>query len=333
MKSLGIDPGTMSFDFCLVDQFGAVLEEISIPSREIMERPALLVDVLMASPADIIVGPSGYGVPTCLLRDADERTLGRLLPADEGETPVNEGIRSGLRLLRDQGAPVVFTPGVIDLVSVPTRRKFNRFDMGTADKVAVAFLALANRLKRSQRGPETETFALLEIGAGFTAALAIVDGRIVDGIGGSMSFGGLNSSGLIDAELAYRRGVTPYQDLYRYGVAELDTAPLAEWAPCGEAGRELVERALKTVFSLFPIVGSGRQVVVSGRLAEQTWVGEAVLLALADHVAAELIRREAKGAKAAAEGAARLGLALLGGSEAAVAVHMGIVGADRIPIL
>ncbi len=331
MNSLGIDPGTMSFDFCLLNDRGDVLDETSIPSPDIMARPGLLVDVVMSRPADIVVGPSGYGVPTCALRDADEAILARLLPADEGETPVNEGIRASLRLLRDRGAPVVFTPGVIDLPTVPASRTFNRFDMGTADKVAVAFLALSARLEGSGRSPAEETFVLLEIGAGFTAALAVSAGRIVDGVGGSMSFGGLNSGGMVDGELAYRRGARPYHEVYRYGMAELDPRPVAVWEPDGEAGRELVERAAKAALSLAPVVGPGAPIVVSGRLAEMTWVGDAVLTALAPHAPAVLLRRRARQTKAAAEGSARLGLAFLGGPCAALAVHMGIVAAGWDP--
>ena len=334
MRCLGVDPGTMSFDFCLLDEHGRVLEATSIPSVEMMANPHLLVEVVRASQAQIVVGPSGYGVPTCLLRDADEETLGRLLPADEGETPVNEGIRSALRLLRDEGAPVVFTPGVVHLPTVPARRKFNRFDMGTADKLAVAFLALAERVRLNGTEPERENFALLEIGYGFTAALAVRGGRVVDGIGGSMSFGGLNSAGLVDGELAYRRGARPYSDLYRHGVSELaDGVPVADWPADGEPAHELVERALKTVFALWPSLPPGSPVVLSGRLAEVPWLAQAVADGLRPYAWVETIARRVIGVKAAAEGSARLGLALMGGSEAALAVHLGIVAEDRIPIL
>ena len=333
MRSLGIDPGTMSFDFCLMDDRGVVLEEISIPSVQMMENPHLLVEVVRASRADIVVGPSGYGVPICRLQDADESVLSQLLPTDEGETPVNEGIRSALRLLRDEGAPVVFTPGVVHLPTVPMRRKFNRFDMGTADKLAVAFLALAERVRQSGKGPECQTFALLEIGYGFTASLAVVGGRVVDGIGGSMSFGGLNSSGFADAELAYRRGATPYRDLYRYGVAELaGGTPVSDWPPQSEAALELVERALKTLCALFPSVGSPCAVVLSGRLLDLPWLQPAIDKRLAPHAQTELISRQANRVKAAAEGSARLGLALMGSSEAVLAVHMGIITKERIPV-
>lgn len=334
MRSLGTDPGTMSFDFCLLAEDGSVLDENSIPSTEIMARPLLLVDAVRELRADIVVGPSGYGVPTCTLREADEVVLGQLLPADEGEVAVNEGIRSALRLLREEGMPVVFTPGVIHLPTVPAHRKLNRFDMGTADKLAVTFLALAERVRHHRRGARAETFIVLEIGFGFTAAVAVVEGRVVDGIGGSMSFGGCHSSGFVDAELAYRRGQVPYMDLFRYGAAELaGDVPVEAWPAGGEAAAALVERALQTTCALLPIVGPACSVVLSGRLLDVGWVREAVELGLAPFAATEPIVRRARRAKAAAEGSARLGLALLGGPEAALAVEMGLVTAERIPLL
>ena len=338
MKSLGIDPGTMSFDFCLLAEDGSVLDENSIPSTDIMARPLLLVDVVREMNADVVAGPSGYGVPVCALREADEGVLAQLLPADEGEVAVNEGIRSALRLLREEGVPVVFTPGVIHLATVPGHRKLNRFDMGTADKLAVTFLALAERARRHGRGARAETFVVLEIGFGFTAAVAVVEGRVVDGIGGSMSFGGCHSSGFVDAELAYRRGRVPYLDLFRYGAADLaGDLPVEAWPAGGEAAAALVERALQTACSLLPIVGPGRPVILSGRLMEVDWVREAVERGLAGPLgpfaATEVIARRARRAKAAAEGSARLGLALLGGPEATLAVEMGLVPAERIPVL
>ncbi|MCL5110780.1 MAG: DUF1464 family protein [Chloroflexi bacterium] len=334
MRSLGIDPGTMSFDFCLLAEDGSVLAETSIPSTEIMARPLRLVDVVRELRADIVVGPSGYGVPVCTLRAADEAVLQRLLPADEGEVAVNEGIRSALRLLRQEGAPVVFTPGVVHLPTVPEHRKLNRFDMGTADKLAVAFLALAERTRRQPGGGQAQTFVLLEIGFGFTAAVAVVEGRVVDGIGGSMSFGGCHSSGFVDAELAYRRGKVPYLDLFRYGAAELAGEALVEdWPPAGPAASVLVERALQTACALLPIVGPGQPVVLSGRLADVDWVRGAVERGLAPWAATETIVRRAGRVKAAAEGSARVGLALLGGAESALAVEMGLVPAERLPVL
>jgi len=38
--------------------------------------------------------------------------------------------------------PVYFTPGVVHLNTVPSYRKWNKFDMGTADKVCCVALGI-----------------------------------------------------------------------------------------------------------------------------------------------------------------------------------------------
>jgi predicted butyrate kinase (DUF1464 family) len=68
--------------------------------------------------------------------------------------PVRQPSRSGWRLARalgESGLPVVFIPGVVQLDTVPAHRKLNRVDMGTADKVSAAALAMYSHARGDMR--------------------------------------------------------------------------------------------------------------------------------------------------------------------------------------
>ena len=95
------------------------------------------------------------------------------------------GLRRLARRLADSDLPVVFTPGVIHLDTVPPQRKVNRVDLGTADKVCAAALAIEEQRQRTGKRLEEISLILLELGGAFTAAVAVDRGRIVDGLGGS----------------------------------------------------------------------------------------------------------------------------------------------------
>src|SRR4051794_41637499 len=95
------------------------------------------------------------------------------------------GMRSIVRALIAAGIPAVFGPGAIHLPTVPEHRKWNRIDLGTADKVASAALGIVDQAERLGIPYDDTRFVLLELGGAFSAALAVDDGQIVDGLGGS----------------------------------------------------------------------------------------------------------------------------------------------------
>src|SRR3989454_4772904 len=57
--------------------------------------------------------------------------------------------------------------------------------MGTADKVCVAALAIAEQAERFARPLDEVSLVLLELGGAFTAVIAGAGGKIVDGAGGA----------------------------------------------------------------------------------------------------------------------------------------------------
>ena len=127
--------------------------------------------------------------------------------ADEPAARVGiAGMRTIVRALIAAGMPLVFGPGAIHLPTVPDHRKWNRVDLGTADKVASAALGIVDQAERLGIPYDETSFAMLELGGGFSAALAVDAGQIVDGLGGSAGPIGARACGALDAEAAYLIG-------------------------------------------------------------------------------------------------------------------------------
>src|SRR6266480_1190468 len=187
-RVIGIDPGTVSIDLCGLDN-GRLFLDRSWPTAEALADPARFVAELEAAgPLDLVVGPSGYGSPITRVQDITEEALRLAFLAAPGETGGIGGLRNLVGALARTALPVVLTPGVVHLPTVPTHRKVNRVDMGTAEKVA---------------------------------AVAVAAGRIVDGVGGSAGPLGFRAAGALDGEVAYLAGEVPKALLFRGGAASI----------------------------------------------------------------------------------------------------------------
>ena len=151
--------------------------------------PELLVKALVDhGPFELVLGPAGYGLPLIPVDRVGERELALMLLVREDEPHGRVGVggmRSIVRALVASGLPVVFGPGAIHLPTIPAYRKWNRIDLGTADKVASAALCIADQANRLGVEFAETSFVMLELGGAFSAALAVDGGRIVDGLGGS----------------------------------------------------------------------------------------------------------------------------------------------------
>ena len=220
-RVIGIDPGTLSIDVCGLDD-GRLFLDRSFPTADALSDPSPLVGLLeAAAPIDLIVGPSGYGLPLRAARDLSEADLLLAYLARAGESGGIGGLRSLVRAMTRAGLPVVVTPGVIHLETVPRHRKINRVDMGTADKVCAAALAIHERAAKRGRREDDVSFVLLELGGGFTSALAVQRGSIVDGIGGTSGPIGARAAGALDGEVAYLAGAVSKQMLFEGGAASV----------------------------------------------------------------------------------------------------------------
>ena len=306
----GVDPGTVSFDVCVLDE-GEVVLERSFPGSD----AASLVSVLVEhGPYELVLGPSGYGLPLVPAAEIGERELSLmvLVREDEPEGPVGVvGMRTIIRALLEAELPLVFGPGAIHLPTVPEYRKWNRIDLGTADKVASAALCIADQARRLGVGFEETSFIMVELGGAFTAALAVDGGQIVDGIGGSSGPIGAQACGAMDAEVAYLLGGALSKRSVFSG---------------GATGDALEEGATKAALALTASVPAPREILITGRNARG--------LGLA---------HERFVPKAAAHGAAVLADGLAGGRYAALVDrlrlrdasgtaldHLRLHGADQI---
>jgi predicted butyrate kinase (DUF1464 family) len=323
----GVDPGTVSIDVCALDG-GEVLLDQSFRSADLALDPAPLVDALVAHrPLDLVLGPAGYGLPLVPGERVGERELALMLLLRSDQAGARAGIggmRAMIRALIDARLPLVFGPGAIHLPTVPEYRKWNRIDLGTADKVCSAALCIADQASRLGIAYEETSFIMLELGGGFSAALAIDGGRIVDGIGGSCAPIGGRSCGALDAEVAYLLGAALSKETIFSGGAldprgELDlSAPGALDALRGdprhrEGWLALEEGALKAVVALTVSVPAPREILVAGRLAGAPGLVDALSERLASVATVSAATGPGPRAKAAAQGAAMLADGLAGG--------------------
>jgi predicted butyrate kinase (DUF1464 family) len=328
----GIDPGTVSVDVCAIDG-GEVVLERSFPSADLALDPGPLVDALVADgPFDLVLGPAGYGLPLVPGERVNEGelTLMLLLRSDEaGARTGIGGMRAMIRALIGAGLPLVFGPGAIHLPTVPDHRKWNRIDLGTADKVCSAALCIVDQASRLGLAYEETSFIMLELGGAFTAALAIDRGQIVDGLGGSCAPIGGRSCGALDAEVAYLLGAALSKETVFSGGAldprgELDlSAPGAlEDLRADLSHRQgwlaLAEGAAKAALALTASVPAPREILVAGRLAGAPGVLDALSERLAGVAGVSAAAGLGPRAKTAAEGAAVLADGLAGGRYASL---------------
>src|SRR5215510_501977 len=147
-RVIGIDPGTISLDICGLED-GVVFLDRSFSTSDALAEPHRLVELLeSAAPLDLVAGPSGYGLPLIRVQDLTEADLRLAYLPDLSSSGGILGLRSLMRALARSSVPVVLTPGVVHLPTVPAHRKVNRVDMGTADKVCATALAVHEEASR-----------------------------------------------------------------------------------------------------------------------------------------------------------------------------------------
>jgi predicted butyrate kinase (DUF1464 family) len=314
-RVVGFDPGTVSIDVCGLDD-GRVYLDRSWPTEEALANPTAVVDLLRSSGSpDLVAGPSGYGLPLLFSTQVTEDDLRLAFLALPEESGGIGGLRRLARQLGASGLPLVYLPGVIHLDTVPAHRKVNRIDMGTADKLCAAALAIHQECERRACSPDEVSLILLELGGGFTAGVAVEQGQVVDGVGGTSGPIGWRAPGALDGEVAFLAGQITKAALFQGGVSSLIDREPQRRAVGLEA---YIEGAIKAVKQLCCSAPSADQILISGRKGAEPEILQRLTRALADVGPVRLLRGFATVAKQGAQGAALLADGLTGGRSAAL---------------
>lgn len=316
MRVVGIDPGTYSFDLFGMENNQKTIVDESIKSEDIFKNPHTLIEKLEGlMPLNIIIGPSGYGIPLKDIRDMTEDDIGRMIPLDT-QVAVNEGIKDVLLEMKDKEMPVYFTPGVIHLATVPSYRKWNKFDMGTADKVCCIALGIKDQSERLNIAFDKTSFIYVEVGYGFTAVMAVEDGRITDGIGGTNGSIGFLGCGGMDAEIAIRlKPPLTQETVFKGGIKDFagkDIEP-EDLIRFKESLLLLTESIEKDVASMLVSIKNPSEIILSGRLLSYAFIENELIKRLNKYTPVIKVKKLSKIAKEAACGAYIIGEGLLGG--------------------
>ncbi len=277
VRVVGIDPGTDSWGLVGLENEKIILDT-SIPTKRVIEKPLIVVEILQSlKQLDLVVAPSGHGLPNTPIQALSEKDLFYLTVKKKISSKIT-GLGEIARLLKDNGFTGYFIPGVKLLVTVPTHRKINKIDMGTADKVCSAALGVYDQSARLNINYPESSFILVEMGTGFIATLGIEKGQIVDGIGGSQGCAGFQACGGLDGELAYlfdniyKRTIYSGGASYVAGYKDLSPEEFVILAKTDEkfklAQEFLLEGILKDVNAMLISVKHPKEILLSGRLAK-----------------------------------------------------------------
>jgi len=334
MRILGIDPGTVSFDLCLLEGRKVRFEE-SIPSSTVAERPEDMAEQCLSLKPDVIIAPSGMGLPNRRLSELSEREMFELTLVREGEeVPVLEAIKKFLAIVREASLEIFFLPGVIQLPTVPRWRKLNKIDMGTADKMCIGALSVEMVSQKKGVAYDGVNHIVVELGGGYNCALTIEKGRIINGIGGTLFPGpGFMNAGAMDSEIAYLLRGFEKNLLFQGGASYLtgsESLPIEDFTreSYPEAFNAFIEGVLFAVCSQQALSPS-REIYLSGRLTKYDNIYNPLKVRLEElGYAVSLLPVLSDKSKAAAQGYAMMGNGLHGGYYEPLVKHMMIDKAE-----
>ncbi|MFX0042948.1 MAG: DUF1464 family protein [Candidatus Hodarchaeota archaeon] len=324
--TLGVDPGSLSWDFFGLEDNRIILDT-SLPTRELIQDPQKTINIIKSvENIDLMVSPSGFGLPLKKVGDLTEKDIFfTLLKFNQKDKDKLIGLGKVLRLIKAQNVPGIIVPGVKHLPTIPRYRKINKVDMGTADKLCTAVTGIRDQMERFDLAPSGTNFIMVEIGYGFTAVLAIENGQIIDGIGGS-NIMGFRACGSLDGELAYLIKNIKKKNIYKGGVAYISgysDLSLKEITLLAERDEQTktalkayissVKKAVYGISSSFSKKEKILEVMLAGRGAELPYLRERMVRGLSDVAPVKIMKSYSQIAKRAAQGAAFIANGILGG--------------------
>jgi len=338
VKGLGIDPGTKSFDIVVVEGDKVVWEK-SIETVDVARNPSLIIEAVEeAGEVDLIAGPSGYGTPLVFNEDIiDPEIFSTEILLLTKKEDIAKGVERGELGMAVYDAlskvviefwrrklPVCYIPSVILLPTVPKFRKINKLDMGTADKMAIAFLAIYDQARRLGVEYSETSFILVEMGFGYNAVIAVGKGKIVDGFGGTLIHTGFLTIGALDAEIAVAGKVWERSDVFYGGVATITGTVdlervvkgyLEHEEPFFTALEAMFESIEKNVRAMLTVQKNPKEIIISGRLTLITEIRKIIEERLGDIAPVTKLKglEGAKISKEAAQGYAAIAEGLAGG--------------------
>ena len=326
VRIVGIDPGTKSFDFCGLDE-GKIFLERSIPTVEVAKNPGNVIDILKsAGDLDIIVGPSGYGLPLTHISQVGDKEIFKmiLVKPDDTKIDVPLRLRKLIKMMAEEKLNVFFIPGIIQLKTVPEHRKVNKIDMGTADKLCSATLGVYDQSERFGIDYEETSFIMVEIGFAYNAIIGVDKGKIIDGIGGTLAGPSFLAQGKMDGELAYLLDAFSKGTLFEGGalsIADDPTSTPEEFVKKHNisekhsiAWEALIEGVERDTASMKAVVKKPREILISGRLSSVSEIYNEVSKRLVKYGDVKEVQGFSKNIKEAAQGAALIADGLAGGN-------------------
>ncbi len=270
------------------DKDGSIIIDVAIPRDEITKSAKLVIEKLREAQnrvgkIDAIIAPSGYGMQLRKAQDATDEEIAEATFVTEADIKRRlriVGLRELMLMLREaDDLTSYFTQGIIHLVTVPKYRKVNKIDMGTSDKLLSVVLAVKDQAERLNIAYDETSFILLEVGFGYTSALAVHKGLIIDAMAGTAGFPSFLGMGFLDSEVAYAIANSTEefskQLLFAGGVASFagidPSKPLEDFIHDAKtnlrakAGYDLMlESIIKDVATLLPSV-KPKEIILSGR--------------------------------------------------------------------
>ncbi len=325
-KVLGIDPGSLTWDFFALEGKQVILD-ISIPTKEVIEEPSRAITIIKSiRNLDLIVAPSGFGLPLKYVKDITEKDIFlTLLKFDKKEREQLVGLGEVLRLIKAENLPGIIVPGVKHLPTIPRYRKINKIDMGTADKLCTVVTGIRDQIDRLKIQPTKTNFIMVELGFGFTAVLAIENGQVIDGIGGS-NIMGFRACGSLDGELAYLIKNIKKKVIYGGGLSSISghsdltlnqfTSLVKNDNRTKLAFDAYISDLTKAIFAIsssFSNKDTITEILLAGRGADNPIIKDEITNRLKGFLSVKLMQTYGSISKHAAQGAAFIANGLLGG--------------------